>query len=51
MERGQADRWEARIQEGAVLVGAHVDPATSAAARDVFTRNAASSVVDATWEE
>jgi hypothetical protein len=51
MDRHQADQWEARIQQGEILVGAHVDALTSAAAREVFTRNAASATADATWEE
>jgi hypothetical protein len=51
MDREQADQWEARIQEGAILVGAHVDVPTSAAAREIFTKNHAAATADATWEE
>ena len=51
MDREQADRWEARIQEGAILVGAHVDMPAIATAREIFTRNHATATADATWEE
>src|SRR5688572_31478665 len=51
VDRQEADQWEARIEQGAILVGAHVDPSSSAAARRVFTRNGASTIADATWEE
>jgi hypothetical protein len=50
LEREEADRWEAEIERGAILVGAHVDAAGSAAARGVLARNGASTVRDATWE-
>ena len=51
IDRQEADQWEARIEQGAILVGAHVDPSSSAAARQVFTQNGASTIADATWEE
>jgi hypothetical protein len=51
MDRHQADQWEARIQQGAILVGAHVDARNAAAARDVFTRNRAVTMAEATWED
>jgi hypothetical protein len=51
IDRGEADRWEARIEQGAILVGAHVTTGNADAARDVFTRNGASAIADAAWEE
>ena len=51
MDRHQADQWEARISQGAILVGAHVDAAGRAAARQIFTASGAVSVADAVWEE
>jgi hypothetical protein len=51
IDRGEADRWEARIEQGAILVGAHVTTRNADAARDVFTRNGASAIADAAWEE
>ena len=51
MDRHQADQWEARIRQGAILVGAHVDVSGSAAARRVFATNQAVAVGEATWEE
>jgi hypothetical protein len=51
MDRHQADQWEARIQQGSILVGAHVDPSGSAAARQIFSANGAVTIADATWEE
>jgi hypothetical protein len=50
LERLEADRWESAIENGAILVGAHVDAAGSMAARDVLTRNGATTVRDAVWE-
>jgi hypothetical protein len=51
MDRHQADQWEARITQGAILVGAHVDAAGSAAARQVFASNGAVTIGEAAWEE
>lgn len=50
LERDEADRWESQIEEGAILVGAHVEAGSSPAARDVMTRSGARSVRDAVWE-
>ncbi len=35
---------------GAILVGAHVDAASAAAAREVLTRSGAATTRDAVWE-
>ena len=51
LERHEADRWQERIEQGAILVGAHVDPAGVAAARDIFTSNGAESLAEATWSD
>ena len=51
IEREEADRWQTRIEQGAILVGAHVGPGDAAAARGIFTRNHATSVVEATWRD
>lgn len=56
MDREQADQWEARIAQGAILVGAHVDSGTSSAtsavaARQIFTRAGAAAISDTTWNE
>ena len=51
MDRHQAEQWEGRIEQGAILVGAHVEAANEAAARDIFTRNGAAAVSGATWNE
>jgi hypothetical protein len=50
LERDEAERWEAEIERGAILVGAHVDATGGATAHDVLARNGASTVRDATWE-
>src|SRR5688572_29101057 len=50
LERSEADRWESAIENGAILVGAHVDAGGSVAARDVLTRSGATAVRDAVWE-
>jgi hypothetical protein len=49
LDRAEADRWEAAIEKGAILVGAHVDATQTAGARDVLQRSGASAVRDATW--
>jgi hypothetical protein len=51
LDRQEAERWESRIQDGAILVGAHVEPHGAAPALDVFERNGAVSVAEATWPE
>lgn len=50
LDRAEAARWESRIEQGAILVGAHVDVATAPQAREVLSRNGAATVADATWE-
>ncbi len=50
LDREEAGRWESRIEQGAILVGAHVDAGRAAMARDVFARCGAPSVAEATWE-
>ena len=47
--RADAERWEARIENGAILVGAHVAARDVAAARDVLARSGAAEVVEARW--
>jgi hypothetical protein len=51
LERAEADRWQERIEEGAILIGAHVDQASIPAAHGVFARNGAASVAEATWND
>lgn len=49
-DKAEAERWESRIEGGAILVGAHVDAGAVADARDVLTRSGAAQVRDAVWE-
>ena len=51
LERHEAERWQERIEQGAILIGAHVDAATVPAVRDIFQRNGAVSVTEATWSD
>ena len=51
LERAEADRWQERIEKGAILVGAHVDEATVPAVQGVFGRNRAVSTARAAWED
>ena len=51
LEREEADRWQERIEEGAILVGAHVERAAVPSAQGVFARNGAASVAEATWAD
>ena len=46
-----ADAWEARVTEGAVLIGAHVPASGVEPARESLTRSGASSVAVCTWPE
>ncbi len=50
LDRAEAEEWEARIEGGAILGGAHVDAASAAAAREVLTRSGAATTRDAVWE-
>ena len=51
LERAEAERWQKRIEEGAILIGAHVDPASAGAARDIFVSNGVASLAEATWSD
>ena len=51
LDRAEADRWQNRIEQGAILVGAHVGDEMLGAAHEVFKRNRAASTADATWED
>ena len=51
VDGAEAERWEAQIERGAVLVGAHVETSRVAAAADVLKRNGASAVVEASWAD
>lgn len=46
----EAERWEQRIEAGAVLVGAHLEQGASAPVAEVFTRNGASESIEASWD-
>jgi hypothetical protein len=48
---GPSQEWEARIREGAFLVGAHVQDAQVAGARDVMARAGAQNVVVGSWPD
>ena len=51
LERAEADRWQERIEKGAILVGAHVDEATVPAVQGVSGSNRAVSTARATWDD
>lgn len=51
LEAGEAERWQRRGREGAVLVGAHVDPARAPAVEALFARCGASSTAAGTWPD
>lgn len=46
-----AEGFEQRIIEGAILVGAHVDEAHRAPAHEVLTRSGATKIVEGMWRE
>lgn len=47
----EASQWEARIEQGAFLLGAHTDDRLVAAVRDAMQRNGASRVALGSWME
>jgi hypothetical protein len=49
LDGDDADRWEKRIEAGAVLVGAHVAGEPAAAVREVLTRSGALDAAEVTW--
>ena len=49
--RAEAAEWEAQIEKGAILVGAHVAPDRVAAASDVLRSSGASQLAEATWPD
>jgi hypothetical protein len=49
LSEDEAEQWEARVGEGAVLIGAHVPAAGVDAARETLTRSGASKVALCTW--
>ena len=51
LDRSEAERWQKRIEEGAILVGAHVDRAAAPSIQGVFTRNGAASIAEAAWAD
>ena len=51
LPRDEAERWESRIEGGAILVGAHIEAGEAPAVRDVMSRNGASWLTEAVWKE
>ena len=46
-----ADEWEARVNDGAVLVGAHTTTVAAPDVREALTRAGASNVTEARWAD
>jgi hypothetical protein len=51
LDRSEADRWQERIEAGAILIGAHVDEAAVPDVQGIFGRNGAESTARACWED
>jgi hypothetical protein len=51
LDEHDAVRWEKRIEQGAFLVGAHVDRPPVEAARDVLIRHGGSPVAVGSWQD
>jgi hypothetical protein len=51
LSAGEADDWEARIDRGAVLVGAHVDSGSGAAAHERLRQLGATALAQGTWPD
>lgn len=51
LARADADAWQARIEQGAILVGAHVSEAQADDVTMMLTRRGALQVTRATWRD
>jgi hypothetical protein len=51
LSRAEADEWESRISQGALLVGAHITAEAVAEARNVLTSNGAERVATVDWTD
>ena len=51
LDHEQAEQWSARISEGDVLIGVHVDPSAVEAVHHVMTRNGGTHVAVGVWPE
>ena len=51
LDRNEADHWQKRIEQGAILVGAHVDRTAVPAVQGVFSGNGAAATAEATWND
>lgn len=51
LPRSEAEKWESGIEQGAVLVGAHVDEAAEGRVREFLTGCGASRVARTTWPD
>ena len=49
LSHAESQHWEAEIERGAILVGAHTDSSNADAAHDILTRNGASVVARGVW--
>jgi hypothetical protein len=49
MDPATAERWESRVRDGAVLVGAHISSEDPATARETLMANGASDVALCSW--
>jgi hypothetical protein len=45
----EAEEWQDQVEQGSILVGAHVDPARAAAAREALRSNGAVRVAEGVW--
>lgn len=51
LDRDQAEQWSGRIEQGAVLVGAHLDVVSVEAVREAAERNGASDIAVGSWPD
>jgi hypothetical protein len=51
LDAAEAEDWEARIGQGALLVGAHVDADSVVTARDVLNKAGAQRVMRVDWDD
>lgn len=50
LPHNEAAAWESRIEQGAVLLGAHTEPASASLVRDTLERKGASRVALGIWD-
>jgi hypothetical protein len=49
--RSEGEHWESRVEQGAVLIGAHVDAANVSQVCEILSKSGAERVAQGTWQD